>query len=143
MFAHRRQNTVHRTHSGKRKDPLPFGCLKVEVDGFPANLSVKKLGSLTVNLGPNVVGVLQKNGSGTSSESVMTMAESNAGDFRTWKQSGGQRDITIQCLSTALEVLYTFKYKGVTIARIHPAAPLSVTGDTQVTMKVAGVTFSL
>jgi len=122
---------------GHRKDPLPFFGFKVVVDGFPANLGVRRLGSLTVNLGPNVAGAPKQTGSGTSLELVLTMAENSAADFRSWKQSGGKRNITIQCLSTALQNLYTFQYKDATITRIHPAAPLSVTGDTQVTVNVS------
>ena len=75
---------------GHRKDPLPFFGFKVVVDGFPANLGVRRLGSLTVNLGPNVAGAPKQTGSGTSLELVLTMAETSAADFRSWKQSGGK-----------------------------------------------------
>lgn len=129
--------------SGHKRGISGFYSFKVEMNGARANYGVRKLSSLIVNLGPNVAGMLQKTGAGLSSEVAMTMAESNAADFRAWKQSGGPRDVTIQCLSTALAVICTYLYKGATIDRIHPAAPVSTTGDTQVTLKVAGVTFSL
>jgi hypothetical protein len=129
--------------SNHKRRNLNFYCLKVEMDGLPATFGVQRLSALTVNLGPNVVGMRQTNGSGAISQLVMTMAETNAADFRTWKQSGGQRNITVQCLSTSFATLCTFKYKGVTIDHIHPAAPLSVGGDTQVTLKITSVTFDL
>jgi hypothetical protein len=128
--------------SGHRRGNLSFFSFKVEVDGLPVNHFVRKVDSVTVNLGPTVVGMRQTD-PGTISKLVMTMTESNAAGFRTWMRSGGQRDVTIHYLSTGLETLFQQTFKDVTISHIDPAAPLNVGGDTKVTMNVGGVAFSL
>jgi hypothetical protein len=111
-----------------RKDPLPFFCFKLQVDGLPDAHFVKKLS--TLKLTPGMMFQL-----------VITIAESAAADFRAWKQSGGQRDVTIQYLNTALRTFFTLKCSGTSIDQIHPAAPLSPTGATEVTLRVMRVSF--
>jgi hypothetical protein len=69
------------------------------------------------------------------------MAENAAANFRAWKQAGGQRDVTIQYLDTALRVTLTIVYRGCTIAQIVPAVPISA-GPTSVTLNVSRLTIN-
>lgn len=109
------------------------------LDGASAELFIKKISSITVTLGPSVSGSRQATGSGMISNVVMTMAETIAAPFRTWKQQGGQRDVTIQSLSAALNPVFSYNLKAVTIDHIHPAAPVG--GEAEVTLKVGRLTF--
>jgi hypothetical protein len=65
-----------------------------------------------------------------------------ATDFRAWKQAGGQRDVTIQYMDTALRTVLTIVYVGCTIAQIVPAVPISVLGPTSVTLNVSRLTIT-
>jgi hypothetical protein len=98
---------------------------------------VPKIGALTITLGPNTAGMEPgtRGGRGVSNL-VMTMKEIDAAGFRNWKQSGGQRDVTVQFLNASLKPASAIKYTGVTIDHIHPAAPINPLGDTEVTMKI-------
>ena len=112
-----------------RRDPLPSFAFKITLSGSSTNIFVRKLGPLTYS-------------SGVIAPFVITMAENAAADFRAWKQAGGQRDVTIQYLDTALRVALTIVYRGCTIAQIVPAVPISVSGPTSVTLNVSRLTIN-
>ena len=109
--------------STRKDQDLRCAAFKVTMTGSQNSYFVKKLGKLTFN-------------AGTLSPLVMTMAESAAADFRTWKQAGGQRDVTINCLNTALREFFTLTCGGSTIAQIHPPVPINPAGFTDVTLNV-------
>ena len=110
---------------GSRRDAdLNCAAFKVTMNGSQNACFVKKLGKLTVN-------------ASSISPLVMTMVESAATDFRAWKQAGGQRDVTILCLNTALRSFFSVTCSGSTIAQIHPPVPINPTGATDVTLNVS------
>ena len=90
---------------------------------------VSKLGTLTYS-------------SGVIAPFVLTMGEDQAADFRAWKQAGGERDVTIQYLDTALQVVLTMVYGGCTIAQIAPPVPISISDPTSVTLNVGRLTIT-
>ena len=115
-------------HTG-RKDPLPYFASKVTVSGSSKEIFVSKLGTLTYS-------------SGVIAPFVITMGGDQAADYRAWKQAGGQRDVTIRYLDTALRIRLTIVFGGCTIAQIVPAVPISVSGPTSVTLNVSRLTIN-
>jgi hypothetical protein len=123
-----RSNSTAAAHTGRR-DPLPSFCFKITVSGSSRDVFVRKLGTLTYS-------------SGVIAPFVITMAEDQAADYRAWKQAGGQRDVTIRYLDTALRVVITIVYGGCTIAQIAPPVPITVSGPTSVTLNVSRLTIT-
>lgn len=115
-------------HTGRR-DPLPIFCTKLTLSGSSSEAFVKTLGALTYS-------------SGVISPLVITMPENSAPDYRAWKQSGGQRDVTALYLDTALKPRLTIVFGGCTVAQIVPAVPITVSGPTAVTLNVSRLTMS-
>jgi hypothetical protein len=123
-----RNKSTAAAHTGRR-DPLPIFCFMMTVSGSSKEIFVSKLGTLTYS-------------SGVIAPFVITMGEGPAADFRAWKQAGGQRDVTIRYLDTALRVALTIVYGGCTIAQIAPPVPISVLGPTSVTLNVSRLTIT-
>ncbi|WP_342360043.1 hypothetical protein [Terrarubrum flagellatum] len=128
VFGRTSRSTVTPAYRGRR-DSLPSFCFKVALSGSSTNIFVSKLGPLTYS-------------SGVIAPVVITMAETAAADFRAWKQAGGQRDITVQCLDTALQVAFTVIYRGCTITQIVPAVPINPVDPTSVTLNIGGLTIT-
>jgi hypothetical protein len=112
-----------------RRDPLPAFCFKIALSGSSAQLYVKNLGPLTYS-------------SGVIAPIVINMGEAVATDFRAWKQAGGLRDLTIQCLDTALRLVLTIVCRGCTVMQIVPAVPISAVGPVSVMLNVSSFTIS-
>ena len=128
LFGRTIRSNLPPAHTG-RKDPLPSFVFKVTVSGSTTNIFVLKLGPLRYS-------------SGVIAPIVITMREDVAADYRAWKQAGGQRDVTIQILDTALRLALTIVFGGCTIAQIVPAVPISVSGPTSVTLNVSRLTIN-
>lgn len=140
-IANLHQEASARHHAPKasghhRRDPLPSFVFQVRTKD--RSCFVSKISALSVPLGPDLAG--QFTGSGT--DLVLTMGEQMAADFRTWKQMGDARDLAIDYMDTAFRVIATLQFKRVTISHIHPAAPLSPYGITEVAMRFGQVTFN-
>ena len=114
---------------GHRKDPLPSFCFKRSLSGSTTDLFVKSLGSLSYS-------------SGVIAPVVISLVETAAGEFRTWKQSGGQKDITVQVLNTALQLVFTIVLVGCTIAQIAPPVPIKPGGQTSIALNVSSFMIS-
>jgi hypothetical protein len=128
LFGRTIRSNLLPAHTG-RKDHLPYFVSNVTVSGSSKEIFVKKLGTLTYS-------------SGVIAPFVITMGEDQAADCRAWKQAGGQRDVTIGYLDTALRICLTIVFGGCTIAQIVPAVPISVSGPTSVTLNVSRLTIN-